>query len=120
MAQYASVRRPAREVRVGKIAIGGKNPVAVQSMTNTKGFEDSFAQMQALEQVGCDIIRMAVPDMAAAETLYRLKNAGIGMPIVADIHFDYRLALAAADAGADKIRLNPGNIGGDDRVTTVA
>lgn len=117
---YSEIRRPSREIRVGSVRIGGSNPVAVQSMTNTRGFEATLAQMQALEAAGCDIIRMAVPDMETAETLYKLKNAGIGMPIVADIHFDYRLAIAAADAGADKIRINPGNIGSAERTRAVA
>ena len=113
-------RRPCRTVRAGNILIGGDAPVSIQSMLNTDPHDAaaSIAQAQALEAAGCEIIRATVPDTAAAATLTALRNS-VACPIVADIHFDYRLALASVDAGADKIRINPGNIGGEDRVRAV-
>ena len=107
-------------VHIGDVAIGGGNPVAIQSMTNTKT-EDvaaTVAQIHELEDLGCDIIRCAVPTMEAAEALEQIKKQ-IHIPLVADIHFDYRLAIAAMEHGADKIRINPGNIGDNDRVRAV-
>ena len=114
-------RRNARKVKIGGIAIGGNEPVAVQSMLNRRSddFEGSIAQAKQLEAAGCDIIRVAVPDMPAVKLIYELKN-NINIPVVADIHFDYKLALECVDAGVDKIRINPGNIGSEDRVKTVA
>ncbi|MCI1654378.1 MAG: flavodoxin-dependent (E)-4-hydroxy-3-methylbut-2-enyl-diphosphate synthase [Lachnospiraceae bacterium] len=109
-----------REVQIGSVTIGGGHPVAIQSMTNTKT-EDvaaTVAQIQALTAAGCDIIRCAVPTMEAARALRQIRKQ-IGIPLVADIHFDYRLALAAIENGADKIRINPGNIGSLDRVRAV-
>ena len=113
-------RRPCRTVRAGNILIGGEAPVSIQSMLNTDPHDAaaSVAQARALEAAGCEIIRATVPDAAAAATLTALKES-VNCPIVADIHFDYRLALASVDAGADKIRINPGNIGGEDRVRAV-
>ena len=113
-------RRNSRIVNIGGTAIGGSNPVAVQSMTNTKT-EDAaatVAQILELEKAGCDIIRCAVPTMEAAKALRAIKD-GIRIPLVADIHFDYRLAIAAIENGADKIRINPGNIGSEERVRAV-
>ena len=109
-------------MKVGNVAIGGGAPIAVQSMTNTDphDFDAVFGQIKRLEAAGCDIVRITVPDKRAAETLYKLKCAGTAIPIVADIHYDYRAALDAISAGADKIRINPGNIGGEDRVKAVA
>ena len=109
-------------IRVGALALGGDAPITVQSMTNTPSsdYEATYRQMKALEAAGCDIIRMAVPDKAAVEVLYRLKLSDITMPIVADIHFNASLAIAAMEAGADKVRINPGNIGDADRVKAVA
>ena len=107
-------------VHIGDCAIGGGNPVAIQSMTNTKT-EDvaaTVAQIHTLEDLGCDIIRCAVPTMQAAEALEQIKKQ-IHIPLVADIHFDYRLAIAAIENGADKIRINPGNIGTKERVQAV-
>ena len=107
-------------VHIGDRAIGGGNPIAIQSMTNTKT-EDvaaTVAQIHSLEELGCDIIRCAVPTMEAAEALEQIKKQ-IHIPLVADIHFDYRLAIAAMEHGADKIRINPGNIGDNDRVRAV-
>ena len=113
-------RRPCRTVRAGNILIGGEAPVSIQSMLNTDPHDAaaSVAQARALEAAGCEIIRATVPDAAAAATLTALKES-VNCPIVADIHFDYRLALASVDAGVDKIRINPGNIGGEDRVRAV-
>ncbi len=116
------VRRISRTVRVGEILLGGGNPIPVQSMTNTDTHDvaATLAQVRALAAAGCEIVRLAVPDLAAAETFSALKRAGVTVPLVADIHFDYRIALAAIEAGADKIRINPGNIGSRDRVLSVA
>ena len=101
--------------------IGGVAPIAVQSMTNTDthNVAATLAQIKALEQAGCDVVRLTVPDLAAAETIFALKEAGVRVPLVADIHFDYRVAIACAERGVDKIRINPGNIGGEDRVAAV-
>jgi len=114
-------RTQTRRVQIGQVPVGGGAPIAVQSMTttDTRDVEATVAQIQALEAAGCEIVRVAVPDKAAAEALPRIK-ARMRVPLVADIHFDYRLALAALDAGVDKLRLNPGNIGSDDRVRTIA
>lgn len=109
-----------KTVRIGNRVIGGGNPVLIQSMTNTKT-EDAAAtaaQIQALTAAGCDIVRCAVPTKEAAEALTEIKKQ-ISIPLVADIHFDYKLALAAVAHGADKIRINPGNIGNEDRVRAV-
>lgn len=118
---YNEIRRKTRAITVGNIKVGGDAPISLQSMTNTdsEDFEATYAQMKSLEEAGCDIVRMTVPSGAAAETIYRLKSSDIKMPIVADIHFDYRLAIAAAEAGADKIRINPGNIGESEKVKAV-
>ena len=107
-------------VKIGDRVIGGGNPILIQSMTNTQT-EDvaaTVAQIQALTAAGCDIIRCAVPTMEAAEALTEIKKQ-VSIPVVADIHFDYRLALAAIEHGADKIRINPGNIGSTERVRAV-
>ncbi len=107
-------------VKIGDRVIGGGNPILIQSMTNTKT-EDvaaTVAQIQALTAAGCDIIRCAVPTMEAAEALTEIKKQ-VSIPVVADIHFDYHLALAAIEHGADKIRINPGNIGSTERVRAV-
>jgi len=101
--------------------VGGDAPIPVQSMVNrsSSDFEGLYAQMKALEEAGCDIVRMTVPDGEAVKTLHRLKSTDLTLPIVADIHFNYRLAVESAAAGADKIRINPGNIGGEERVKAV-
>ncbi len=110
-----------RKITVGSIEIGGGAPVSVQSMCNTRtdDVDATVAQILRLERAGCDIIRVAVPDMPAARAVAQIKKR-IHIPLVADIHFDYRLALAALDGGVDKVRLNPGNIGTVDRVRAVA
>ncbi len=110
-----------KQVRVGNFYLGGGAPVRVQSMLNTPSsdIEASLNQAKELEKAGCEIIRATVPDMEAVKTIAKLKE-NISVPIVADIHFDYRMALESIAAGVDKIRLNPGNIGSDDRVKAVA
>ena len=118
---YNSVRRKTKEIQIGRIAIGKNRPIAIQSMTNTDTHdrEGTLAQIRALEAAGCDIVRITVPDLEAARTIPYLKEAGITLPIVADIHFDYRVAIRCAEVGVDKIRINPGNIGDEDRVRAV-
>ena len=114
-------REHTKVVKIGNRVIGGGNPILIQSMTNTKT-EDvraTVAQIQALTAAGCDIIRCAVPTQEAASALKEIIPQ-ISIPLVADIHFDYRLAIAAIECGADKIRINPCNIGSDDRVKAVA
>lgn len=117
--QSAFVRR--REVRIGAVTIGGDNPVAVQSMTNTctRDADATIAQILRLQEYGCEMVRVAVPDMESAGALPAIKRA-ISIPLIADIHFDPALAQAAVEAGVDKVRLNPGNIGTPERVGPVA
>ena len=114
-------RRKTKQVKVGNILIGGGAPVSVQSMLNkpAEDIEASVKQALELQNAGCQIIRSAVPNMEAVKLIEALKE-NLSVPVVADIHFDYRLALACADAGVDKIRINPGNIGSDDKVKAVA
>lgn len=114
------LRKKTRAVQIGKIFVGGSAPIAVQSMTNTRtdNIDDTVAQIKRLTNAGCDIVRVAVPDMAAAQAIEQIKNA-IEVPLIADIHFDYRLAIAAMERGVDGLRLNPGNIGEADHVTAV-
>ena len=113
-------RRLTRQLEVGKVKVGGAAPIAVQSMTNTKTSDPvaTLEQINRLAEAGCDIVRCAVPDMVAAEGLKTIV-AESPIPVIADIHFDYKLALAAIEAGVDGLRLNPGNIGGNDRVAAV-
>ena len=109
-----------KTVQVGNITIGGGAPVSIQSMCNTKtaDVKGSLEQIRRLEEAGCEIIRLTVPDMESAAALKEIKQKA-HIPVVADIHFDYRLAIAAMDAGADKIRINPGNIGSEERIKAV-
>lgn len=109
-----------RQVSCGGVLIGGGAPVSIQSMTNTdtRNVEDTVRQIERLADAGCDIVRCAVPDMEAAEAFGLIKKQ-VKVPLVADIHFDYRLAVAAIQNGADKVRINPGNIGSRDRVKAV-
>ncbi|TYP54282.1 flavodoxin-dependent (E)-4-hydroxy-3-methylbut-2-enyl-diphosphate synthase [Thermosediminibacter litoriperuensis] len=118
--KYLIKRRRTKKVYVGGIGIGGDFPVTVQSMTNTKTHDvrSTVNQILSLEEAGCDLVRVAVPDTAAAEAIAEIKK-NIHIPLVADIHFDYRLALEAVKNGADKVRINPGNIGGLDRIRKV-
>lgn len=108
-------------MKIGCIAIGGENPVAIQSMTNTDTHdkEATLVQVKSLEALGCEIVRITVPDIEAADTILYLKENGVSIPIVADIHFDYRVALRCAELGVDKIRINPGNIGAEENVRAV-
>ena len=119
--RYNDIRRKTRSIAVGQCRIGARAPIAIQSMTNTPT-EDAvrtLEQVRKLERAGCDIVRLSVPTEEAAYTVWKLKEAGIKMPIVADIHFDYRIALRCAELGFDKIRINPGNIGDEDRIKAV-
>lgn len=113
-------RRITRVIHVGDVPIGGDNPVVVQSMTNTdtSNIPTTVAQINRLQEVGCEIIRVAVPDMSAAHAISQIKKA-ISIPVIADIHFDWRLAVASIEAGADGIRINPGNLGGKKRLARV-
>ena len=113
-------RNKTKKIQIGNVCIGGGERIAIQSMTNTKteDVEACVAQILKLEKAGCDIIRVAVPTMEAAESIRKIKEQ-IHIPLVADIHFDYRLAIAAIENGADKIRINPGNIGDEKRVRAV-
>ena len=113
-------RKKTKVVDIGGVKIGGDNPVAIQSMCNTKTADVAATvnQIKALESVGCEIVRVAVPDMEAAEAIKEIKKQ-INIPLVADIHFDYRLALKAAECGIDKLRINPGNIGSLERIKAV-
>ncbi len=115
-----SKREHTKVIQIGDRKIGGGNPILIQSMTNTptEDVEKTVAQILALEQAGCEIIRCTVPNENAAKAIARIKEQ-IHIPLVADIHFDYRMAIAAIENGADKIRINPGNIGGKDRIQAV-
>ena len=114
-------RKTTKAVQIGDVRIGGGAPVAVQSMTNTKteDIQATVQQIRALTEAGCEIVRCAVPTMEAAEALREIRRQ-ITIPLVADIHFDYRLALKAIESGVDKVRINPGNIGSRERVRAVA
>lgn len=113
-------RRRSRKVMVGNVPIGGSSPITVQSMTNTdtRDVKATVKQIRRLERAGCEIVRVAVPDMEAAEALGRIRRS-ISIPLVADIHFDYTLALKAIEMGVDKLRINPGNIGDERRIKAV-
>jgi (E)-4-hydroxy-3-methylbut-2-enyl-diphosphate synthase len=114
-------RRTSKPIKIGKVTIGGGAPIVVQSMakTDTRDVRATIAQIRELEEVGCELVRVAVPDAEAARAILSIKK-GISIPLVADIHFDYRLALMALEAGADGLRLNPGNIGEPEKVKKVA
>ena len=118
---YNSFRRKTRSFKIGNVGIGGEYPITIQSMTNTDTHdkEKTYSQVASLERAGCDIVRLAIPDVEAARTISYIKDKGIGVPLVADVHFDYRIALAAIEAGVDKIRINPGNIGDRERTESV-
>jgi (E)-4-hydroxy-3-methylbut-2-enyl-diphosphate synthase len=120
VAEVVMERRKSKRVDIGGVAVGGGAPIVVQSMTNsdTRDVNATVRQIQELEEVGCELVRVAVPDAEAAAAIAGIKK-GIRLPLVADIHFDYRLALASLEAGADGLRLNPGNIGEPDRVKAV-
>ena len=118
---YNTIRKKTKVLRIGGVSIGGEHPIAIQSMTNTDtcDAEATLAQIKALAARGCDIVRVTVPTLEAADTILRIKESGIAIPVVADIHFDYKIALRCAEVGVDKIRINPGNIGDDERVREV-
>ena len=113
-------RRIAKEIKIRNITIGGNHPIAIQSMTNVSSRDEELlvGQIESLEEAGCEIIRIAIPDLESAETLKKVRKK-TDMPLVADIHFDYKLAIEAIKSGADKIRINPGNIGDIDRIRAV-
>ncbi|MBQ7706248.1 MAG: flavodoxin-dependent (E)-4-hydroxy-3-methylbut-2-enyl-diphosphate synthase, partial [Lachnospiraceae bacterium] len=113
-------REKTKQIKIGNVVIGGGNPIAIQSMTNTEtsDVEKTVAQILELEKAGCQIIRSTANTKEAAESFDKIKEH-IHIPIVADIHFDYRLAISAIEHGADKIRINPGNIGGEDNLKAV-
>lgn len=117
---FMIIRRKTKKVKIGKISIGGNSPIAVQSMCNTKtqNVTETVAQINKLQAAGCEIIRVAVPDMAAAKALGKIKKK-IKIPLVADIHFSAELALEAIKQGIDKLRINPGNIGSEEKVREV-
>ncbi len=119
LAEYKE-RKSTKEIQIGNVWIGGSHPIAIQSMTNTKteDVEATVKQILALEAAGCEIIRCAVPTMEAAKAFAEIKKQ-IHIPLVADIHFDYRLAIAAMEHGADKVRINPGNIGSKEKIKAV-
>src|SRR5665647_798883 len=114
------LRRQTREIRIGNVSVGGNSPIAVQSMTNTdtRDVDATVAQIHALEKTGCELIRVAVLDLEAAAALSRIRTA-ISIPLIADIHFDHRLAVAAMENGAQAIRINPGNLGGPTKLARV-
>ena len=116
-----TTRENTRQIRVGGLPLGGGAPVLVQSMCNTKTWdvEATVEQIKAFRSAGCDIVRLAIPDVRSAEAIPAIKEQ-VDLPLVADIHFDYRLALMVAERGIDKIRINPGNIGGEENVKAVA
>ncbi len=115
------IRRSAKTVKAGNVEIGPNGKITVQSMLNVLAhdIDGNVNQAKRLEEAGCEIVRLTVPDVQAVKTLYAVKNA-VSIPVVADIHFDYRCALESVAAGVDKIRINPGNIGSDDRIKAVA
>ena len=115
-------RKYTKPVSVGSVIIGGRNRISIQSMTNTDTLDKvaTFKQVEKLHAAGCDIVRLAIPTIEAADTIAYIKEKRNDIPIVADIHFDYKIALRAAECGVDKIRINPGNIGDTDRVAAVA
>lgn len=118
--EFTLIRRPSRQIHVGSVAVGGDAPISVQSMTNTHTTDvaATVAQIQAIQKAGADIVRVSVPTMEAAEAFGKIKQA-VTIPLIADIHFDYQIALRVADLGVDCLRINPGNIGREDRVKAV-
>lgn len=118
---YNKIRRKTRTVNIGGVVVGGNAKIAIQSMTNTDTHDAkaTLNQINALKKAGCDIVRLAVPTVEAAKTIKTVKESGVDIPIVADIHFDYKIALKCAEYGVDKIRINPGNIGSDEKVREV-
>jgi len=118
---YNNIRRKTKKINIGNLYIGGDAPVAVQSMTNidSENYDAAYNQIKQLEAAGCDIVRISAPTESTADTIYKLKCSDLKIPIVADIHYDYRIALRCVEAGVDKVRINPGNIGDEERVKAV-
>ena len=118
--KYNEIRRKTRTVKIGSLSIGGNSKIRIQSMTNTdtRDAAATIDQIKALADKGCDIVRITVPDLESAETIKEIKKA-TDIPIVADIHFDYKIAIRCAELGVDKIRINPGNIGSEDKIKAV-
>lgn len=118
---FQAIRRPSRTVCVGTRTIGGASPIVIQSMTNQDPHDATAtaAQILQLQEAGCEIVRITIPDMEAAENIPAIKRMGVKIPLVADIHFDHRIAVRCAELGIDKIRINPGNIGSDEHVKRV-
>ncbi|HID93297.1 MAG TPA: 4-hydroxy-3-methylbut-2-en-1-yl diphosphate synthase, partial [bacterium (Candidatus Stahlbacteria)] len=112
------MRKYTKRVWVGRVQIGGGAPISIQSMTNTKTVKETIEQIHSLEQEGVDIVRIAVPDIDTAMRIKEIKP-NIKTPLVADIHYDYRLAIESIKQGADKIRINPGNIGGKEKIKEI-
>ena len=114
-------RRLSKKIKIGNVVIGGDSPIAVQSMINIPSYDiaGTIKQAKKLKETGCDILRIAIPDMSAIKLIDAIKSK-VDIPLVADIHFDYKLALEAAAAGIDKIRINPGNIGNEEKIKAVA
>ncbi|MCK5760705.1 MAG: flavodoxin-dependent (E)-4-hydroxy-3-methylbut-2-enyl-diphosphate synthase, partial [Candidatus Delongbacteria bacterium] len=113
-------RRETRTVNIGNVGIGSKFDISIQSMTNTKTIDtkNTIKQILKLEEAGCNIVRIAIPDKASSVVIPEIKRA-INIPLIGDIHFDYKLALSAIEHGIDKIRINPGNIGGQDKTRAI-
>lgn len=119
---YNEIRRNTKEVKIKDLTIGGSSDILIQSMTNTDtlDFNATIAQIKALQEAGCDIVRITVPTVESAQAIKEIKKAGITIPVVADIHFDYKIALECVKMGVDKIRINPGNIGEEWKIKDVA
>lgn len=119
--KYNDIRRKTRKVNIGNLSIGGDSKIIIQSMTNTDPHDadTTIKQIKALKNAGCDIVRITVPDFEAADIITKIKNE-VDIPLVADIHFDYRIAIRCAELGIDKIRINPGNIGDEDKIKLVS
>ena len=119
--EFSKGRRKSREVRVGNITVGGGAPISIQSMLNTEphDVDAAYRQICELRDAGCDIVRLTAPDIESTRTFSELRRRGIDMPLVADIHFNYKIALAAIEAGVSKVRINPGNIGSRDKTREV-
>ncbi len=119
--KYNEIRRKTKEIKIKDKAIGGDSNILIQSMTNTDtlDYASTIKQIKELENAGCDIVRITVPTVEAAKTILKIKEAGVSIPVVADIHYDYRIALECVKYGVDKIRINPGNIGEDWKVREV-
>ena len=114
-------RRRTRPIYVGGVGIGGDHPIAIQSMTNTDthDIDATYSQVMRLWEAGCDIVRITAPDLASVKTFETLIGRGVKIPLVADIHFNHEIAVAVAESGVSKIRINPGNIGSDENVRRV-